>query len=480
MTRVPEPPEEDVGEAVSERETPQAPASDPPPSSRLDLSIRHRDLAFDLKIGRYGGAGEDDHDHARRARFGWARRMRRGRPPYLMGGSKSLAPEPPPNVRLLRKSPAAQIGAEVTMSFWDALGPRAKHDFLSRADQRTFAAGSRLMQEGETADHVIVILTGHAEIWVDDGGRERLVTRRGPGQLIGERAALQVSVRSATAIAVETVHALSMTTEHFARFVSEHAAVLDIVEGQIYERLTESLARQPIPQVPSARPADSMTSEHNRPQAPDTSQADLLVGQYCLIIYTDVVGFGDLNRTEDHRDIVVRKMREVTEAAMAAIWAQCAFEGRGDGLLIVVPPSIPPIQVLEYLLIALPIGLKRHNALYVRGAQMRLRVALDVGPVTNEAPGVAGRVVVDAARLLEAKPFKKAVLDGEADLGIIASDFVYQSTIKAATHLTDPLAYARVDVEVKETVTSAWMTLVSPPVQIRPPQDGLVMAGRSC
>jgi microcystin degradation protein MlrC len=206
---------------------------------------------------------------------------------------------------------------------------------------------------------------------------------------------------------------------------------------------------------------------------PHPDQSDPLTGRYCLIIYTDVVEYGDLARSEDDRAVVVSKLHEVTSAAMAAIWDRCTCEGRGDGLLIVVPASVPPVQVLEYLLIALPIGLKRHNALYGPGAQIRLRLALDVGPVTSKTPGADGRVLVNAARLLEAKPFKQAVLRGEADLGLIASDFVYQSTIKAARHLTDPSAYARVNVRVKETATTAWMTLVSPPIQVRPPQARL-------
>jgi hypothetical protein len=110
---------------------------------------------------------------------------------------------------------------------------------------------------------------------------------------------------------------------------------------------------------------------------------------------------------------------------------------------------------------------------------MRLRVALDVGPVTTGPDGISGRVLIDAARLLEADAFKHAVRDGDADLGLIASDFVYQTTIRQAGHLTNPAAYARVQVDVKETTAPAWMTLVSPPVQIRPEQ-GLMDSGASC
>jgi hypothetical protein len=326
------------------------------------------------------------------------------------------------------------------------------------------------MHEGETADHVIVILDGYAEIWIEDDGREDLIARRGPGQLIGERAALQVSVRSATVVASGPVHALSMSTEDFARYVSEHKAVLDTVERQIYGRLTENPARHG-----ASRPGET-NANWDEPVVHGSTEASSPDGRYSLIVYTDVVGFGALTRSEAQRLVVVREMREVTAKALTAIWAQCSCEGRGDGLLIAVPPIVPSEQVLEYLLIALPIGLKRHNALYSAGAQMRLRVALDVGPVTTGPAGISGRVIIDAARLLEADAFKDAVRDGDADLGLIASDFVYQTTIRPAGHLTDPAAYAKVQVDVKETSAPAWMTLVRPPVQIRP-QQGLIDSG---
>lgn len=327
------------------------------------------------------------------------------------------------------------------------------------------------MQEGETADHVIVILDGYAEIWIEDEGREVLIARRGPGQLIGERAALQVSVRSATVVASGPVHALSMSTENFACYVSEHKAVLDTVERQIYGRLTENPARHS-----ASRLGRTSTANRDEPLVPDSTQASSPDGQYSLIVYTDVVGFGALSRSEAQRLVVAREMREVTAKALAAIWAQCSCEGRGDGLLIAVPPIVPSAQVLEYLLIALPIGLKRHNALYSAGAQMRLRVALDVGPVTTGPAGMSGRVIIDAARLLEADAFKQAVRDGDADLGLITSDFFYQTTVRPAGHLTEPAAYAMVQVDVKETSAPAWMTLVRPPVQVRP-QQGLIDSG---
>ena len=126
--------------------------------------------------------------------------------------------------------------------FWEALDPVEREAFRSVTFSRTFAAGARLIKEGERADHVIVILSGRTEIVVAENGMERVLAERGPGQLVGERGALQVSIRSASVIALETVQALVVRTGDFAGFISAHPSVLDIVESQLYDRLTEQPA----------------------------------------------------------------------------------------------------------------------------------------------------------------------------------------------------------------------------------------------
>ena len=89
-----------------------------------------------------------------------------------------------------------------------------------------------------------VMLAGWTEICVRENAWERVVARRGPGHLVGERVALQISVRSATVVAIQRVDALVMRTEDFAAFISTYPAVLKIVEDQIYHRLREGPVRR--------------------------------------------------------------------------------------------------------------------------------------------------------------------------------------------------------------------------------------------
>lgn len=124
--------------------------------------------------------------------------------------------------------------------FWDALDASEREALISVASWQTFAPGDRLMQEGEQADHVIVIFGGRTKISVNENGRERVLAIRGLGQLVGERAAQRTSTRSATVTALDMVWALVAQAKDFAAFIANHSRVQDILERQLYDRLTEA------------------------------------------------------------------------------------------------------------------------------------------------------------------------------------------------------------------------------------------------
>ena len=325
---------------------------------------------------------------------------------------------------------------EPESGFWGALSVAEKDDFMARARQRTFARGTCLMREGETGDYVVVIQTGWVKICVDDRGQERIIAKRGPGELIGERAAFQRSTRSATVIALDTVRVLTMHTGDFAAFLGAHPAVLGIVESQVYSRIAEK---------PASDLGDDVPASGWSP-----------AGENCTVIVTDVVAYGAPNGSDTDRLHIRRALMNMTSAALKAIWSECVWEDRGDALLIVVPPAVPTRQVLEYLLVPLPIALRRHNAACGHGSRFQLRVALDVGAVTGDGMGVSGRVLNNAARLLDAPALKKAINASGAQLGMIVSDFVYQDTVRQAQHATDPHAWTKVQLRIKETSMRAW------------------------
>jgi Cyclic nucleotide-binding domain len=314
--------------------------------------------------------------------------------------------------------------------FWGALTETEQRAFASVAQECTFSRGTRMMEEGEHSSQVMVIRHGWTKICVRENGpgqAERTIAMRGPGQLVGERAAMERTVRSASVIADETVRSLVLTPEDFTAFLNAHPAVRGIVEDQVYRR-----ARHP-----------------DRPQ---------LNGQNCTIVHTDIVGFSQDIRNDDHRRAIRHSNLSMTMKAIDSIWDSCYFEDRGDGILLVVRPDIPTSKVLECLLTSLPAALKQHNDTYAEALQIQLRIAVDVGPVVTDTIGISGDAIIRTSRLLEAAELKAAMTNRRATLGVIVSTFVYDAAVPHSTGT--PVHYVPVQADVKESSIPARMLII--------------------
>lgn len=391
----------------------------------------------------YGqGPGSDD-DRDRSPRGG-----RRRRAPQF--GAPDGPPPPHPGKPGMRGNGTGRSGPGAqqvpgrradAVIFWEALDPIQRDAFRSVASSRTFAAGARLIAEGDQADYVIVILSGRTKISVDENGRERILTERGPGQLVGERAVLQVSVRSANVIALDTVQALVVRTGDFAAFISAHPAVLGIVESQFYDRSREDPIRyQPDEVLAGFR----------------SSYPHLLDGENCTVLLSDVVGFGARTRTDEDRRVIREALYRITHVVLQELPHEWSWDDRGDGLLTVVPPSVPTSKIIQHLHKELPAAIGEHNRAHPDSARIQLRVAVNVGPVVTDTMGVSGEAIIIAARLVEAPLFKKEMDRARAALGVIASTFIYESVLRHDPGLG---GYSQVRVDVKESSTLAWMKL---------------------
>src|ERR1700761_3856798 len=350
--------------------------------------------------------------------------------------------------------------------FWEALNLAQREEFKSLAQQRIFAGGVTLINEGEPGSHVIVILSGRAKIYTSENGQDRVIAERGPGQLIGELAAVRVSVRSATVAALETVKGLVMRTQDFADFISAHPDVLRIVESQVSDRLAEApIVGQPYEvQNPPARrptPAEINPVAVWSPGQP-TPRRLIFRGENCTVVANDVVEFSASYRNDDDRLIIRKALLEMTWTTLGELSHSCHCEDRGDGLLIVAPADIPTMNVLRPLHDVLPYLLRRHNRTYGPCAQMQLRVASDVGPVVSDTLGVQGEAIIRTARLLDAPTLREAIASEQASLGIVVSPFVYETAIRQPGGPIDEGGYTEIQVQVKESSQQAWMKIIDP------------------
>jgi CRP/FNR family transcriptional regulator, cyclic AMP receptor protein len=101
-----------------------------------------------------------------------------------------------------------------------------------------FPAASILMGQNESTDFALLIRKGYVKVVA--GSPERIVGIRGPGEIVGEMAAIRRKPRSASIFALDDVEALYVPGPRWLDFLIEHPRV---ALAQLYasqERLAES------------------------------------------------------------------------------------------------------------------------------------------------------------------------------------------------------------------------------------------------
>ncbi|MBX6769107.1 MAG: cyclic nucleotide-binding domain-containing protein, partial [Actinomadura rubrobrunea] len=393
-------------------------------------------------------------------------------------------------------APHMEVHPDTDRGFWGALTRDERQAFAAYAEPVQLPVGHVLWREGDVADQVLVIQSGWVKISVRRGRYEHVIAVRGPGALIGERAAMQVRRRSATVVALATVHAMRLATTAFAAILAEHPRILRVVEAQMYDRLTEggdsSVCFHGFPRTAAAASVPSPQDAHDASETPTDSAAatagfvratrtsaapdavtapapvaDIRAGQNCTILYTDIVRFSGAHRTDDDRLVVRRVMYDLLRGALeesGVPWEPCHHEDRGDGALVIVPAEIPTRCVVDPMLALLTARLHRHNRDADKGTRFQLRVALHVGPVVPDEQGVSGLAIIQTARLLDAPVLKDWMDRTQADVGVIASTYVYEFVIAHAPGLVNPASYQRVTCKVKDAELTGWMHLSSAPI----------------
>lgn len=121
--------------------------------------------------------------------------------------------------------------------FLQGLTAEEREELLSLGTtQRVDETGYVLMERGEEADRVLVVLSGAVSVTRDG----EVLARRGPGSLIGELAIVDGQPRSATVTTTEPSTILSVPANPFRSFImrTPHAA-LGVIE-QLGRRLRQA------------------------------------------------------------------------------------------------------------------------------------------------------------------------------------------------------------------------------------------------
>ncbi len=107
-------------------------------------------------------------------------------------------------------------------------------------ETKPFKAGDLMFREGETCDHVILVVSGEVEISTEVGGLPVVLGHVGAGQYVGEMAAIEGRVHSATARAASDGEAAAIDVHAFLDRISAEPELAQGLIRRLSIRLREA------------------------------------------------------------------------------------------------------------------------------------------------------------------------------------------------------------------------------------------------
>jgi CRP-like cAMP-binding protein len=138
------------------------------------------------------------------------------------------------------------VGATAVPTYLERLPAEVHRSLLDLGRRRSFARGAHLIYEGDGNDQVMVITSGWAKIaTVSVNGEEVVLGLRGPGDLVGEMAAVDgpARPRSASVRSLTPLDATLIAASTFVEFLSAHPAGSLALLREFIQRLRETSSR---------------------------------------------------------------------------------------------------------------------------------------------------------------------------------------------------------------------------------------------
>jgi len=115
------------------------------------------------------------------------------------------------------------------------------NDLRARGRTQRFTRGAQLLAERQVGDRVMVLLEGRVKVTgVTEAGRDAVLGFRGPGDLVGELAALDNLPRSGAVTALEPVETLTVSSEEFRRYLRDQPRVTELLLEVLSRRLRDA------------------------------------------------------------------------------------------------------------------------------------------------------------------------------------------------------------------------------------------------
>jgi CRP-like cAMP-binding protein len=130
---------------------------------------------------------------------------------------------------------------DIRDSFLGALDPSERGALEQLGHLRQFRTGATLLNEGDPSNFVLLLVEGHVKVSsLTEHGTEVLLAIRGPGDILGELAAVDGGLRSARVLAIEAVSARVVSADDFTSFLRDHPRVMGVLLALISGRLRDA------------------------------------------------------------------------------------------------------------------------------------------------------------------------------------------------------------------------------------------------
>jgi NTP-dependent ternary conflict system VMAP-like protein len=193
------------------------------------------------------------------------------------------------------------------------------------------------------------------------------------------------------------------------------------------------------------------------------------------IVLVDVASFTDPSRRMPHQTAVRNGVYEALKGAFTDVgvdWDSVHHEDRGDGVMILVPATVPAISLADPLLDRVLAALREHNAIHVPEASIRLRLVLHSGQVRLDEVGASGLALNFAFRLLDAPVVKRQLQESRGILAVVASEDFYRDVITQYPAAAES-DYQRIHAEREGFSSGAWLRVLGRPLESATPPEVL-------
>ncbi|GIJ48977.1 Crp/Fnr family transcriptional regulator [Virgisporangium aliadipatigenens] len=130
-------------------------------------------------------------------------------------------------------------------SFLAGLGATEMEVLRQAGTPRAYRPRATLVHQGDPSSHVLLLHEGWVKITsTSRSGEEAILALRGPGDVLGEMAAIDDGPRSATVIALVAVRAIVVSGERFVECLAQHPPVALSLLRHISANLRESDSRR--------------------------------------------------------------------------------------------------------------------------------------------------------------------------------------------------------------------------------------------